>query len=87
MARKQLTLSTPHNPQVGTGSYKLHTMLVDFTNSVASVLLKGDDGRLHRVDLGSVPNTNQENAILSLINTGDLAGTIADAPVMPPVVP
>ncbi len=83
MARKQLTLTNPHNPFIGTQSYQLETLTVDYTNNVANVLLKGDDGRLHRVSLVPVPNTTQENAILALINKGVLTGIIADAPVIP----
>lgn len=83
MARKQLTLTNPHNPIAGTQTYRLEIFTVDYTNNVANALLKGDDGRLHRVSLVPIPNTTQEQALLALINKGVLAGTIADAPVIP----
>ena len=75
---KKITLVNPHFQGTVATEYTLVKLLVQYEIDTAIVILKDQDNRQFSRAISPIPNTTQENAILALVNNGDLAGVIGD---------
>ena len=75
---KKIALTLPHNNVPSATEYKLIKLLVHYEADNAIVMLEDEHGRGHSVKISPAPATTQEQAILALVNNGELAGSIQE---------